>query len=93
MVLIEFPRPGNCSLGFVTGTTRRITEAFGHQELINCFVPTTPNPTSGFFLLIPNDELIEVDLAVEDAFKLIMSAGLVGPSDQGSLDRSGQPQI
>jgi uncharacterized membrane protein len=52
-----------------------VTEA----EMINCFVPTTPNPTSGFYLLVPEGDLTEVDMSVEDAFKLVMSAGLVTP--------------
>ncbi len=47
--------------------------------MINCFVPTTPNPTSGFYLLVPDEDLIEIALSVEDAFKLVMSAGLVTP--------------
>jgi uncharacterized membrane protein len=47
--------------------------------MINCFVPTTPNPTSGFYLLIPEEDLTEVALSVEEAFKLVMSAGLVTP--------------
>jgi uncharacterized membrane protein len=46
---------------------------------VNCFIPTTPNPTSGFYLLVPESDVREVDLSVEDAFKLIMSAGLVSP--------------
>jgi uncharacterized membrane protein len=47
--------------------------------MINCFLPTTPNPTSGFYLLVPEEEILEVALSVEEAFKLVMSAGLVTP--------------
>ena len=47
--------------------------------MINCFLPTTPNPTSGFYLLVPESEIRAVDLTVEEAFKLVMSAGLVTP--------------
>jgi uncharacterized membrane protein len=47
--------------------------------MLNCFLPTTPNPTSGFYLLVPEDEVIDTDMSVEDAFKLVMSAGLVAP--------------
>ena len=56
--------------------------------MLNCFIPTTPNPTSGFYLLVPEEETREVDLSVEDAFKVIMSAGLVTPvaaTEQASL--------
>jgi uncharacterized membrane protein len=93
VVLVEFPRKGMYALAFTTGTARGIVQDMTKEEVINCFIPTTPNPTSGFFLLIPNDELIEIDISVEDAFKLVMSAGLVSPSAQVALDRSGQPQI
>jgi uncharacterized membrane protein len=47
--------------------------------MINCFLPTTPNPTSGFYLLVPEDDITDLDLSVEDAFKIVMSAGLVTP--------------
>jgi uncharacterized membrane protein len=53
--------------------------------MINCFLPTTPNPTSGYYLLIPESDLIELDLSVEEAFKLVMSAGLVAPERAVSL--------
>jgi uncharacterized membrane protein len=49
--------------------------------MINCFLPTTPNPTSGFYLLVPEEEAVETQLSVEEAFKLVMSAGLVSPAE------------
>ena len=79
VVLIEYPRRGIYALAFTTGHARGIVQEVTEPEMINCFVPTTPNPTSGFYLLAPEDDLIEVDLSVEDAFKLVMSAGLVTP--------------
>jgi uncharacterized membrane protein len=83
VVIIEYPRKGVYALAFTTGRTRGPVEAaIPEQDLINCFVPTTPNPTSGFYLAIPESDLYEVDLSVEDAFKLIMSAGMVGPPDE-----------
>jgi len=81
VVLIEFPRRGIYALAFTTGAAKGIVQEKTEQEMINCFVPTTPNPTSGFYLLVPNDELIEIELSVEDAFKLVMSAGLVSPEN------------
>jgi uncharacterized membrane protein len=54
------------------------------EFMINCFMPTTPNPTSGFYLLVPEKELIETTLTVEDAFKLVMSAGLVTPGQRAT---------
>jgi uncharacterized membrane protein len=79
VVLIEYPRRGVYALAFTTGPARGILQEVTEVEMINCFVPTTPNPTSGFYLLIPEGDLIDVDVSVEDAFKLVMSAGLVTP--------------
>lgn len=80
VVLIEYPRKGIWGLAFVTGPARGIlAEIEPQQRLVNCFVPTTPNPTSGFYLLVPENDIREVNLSVEDAFKVIMSAGLVVP--------------
>jgi uncharacterized membrane protein len=56
--------------------------------MLNCFIPTTPNPTSGFYLLVPESDTREVDLSVEDGFKVIMSAGIVTP-----LERSTQASL
>ena len=80
-MLLEYPRRGVYALAFTTGPARGIVQEVTELEMINCFVPTTPNPTSGFYLLVPEDDLIEVDLSVEDAFKLVMSAGLVTPDN------------
>ncbi len=79
VVLIEYPRRGVYALAFTTGPAKGILQEVMEQEMINCFVPTTPNPTSGFYLLVPEDDLIQINLSVEDAFKLVMSAGLVTP--------------
>jgi uncharacterized membrane protein len=79
VVLIEYPRKGLYALAFTTGTARGIVQQVTPQTMVNCFLPTTPNPTSGFYLLVPEDDVIDVDLTVEDAFKLVMSAGMVTP--------------
>jgi uncharacterized membrane protein len=81
VAIIEYPRQGLYALAFVTGPARGVVQAAHETPLVNCFVPTTPNPTSGFYLLIPRDDLIEIDMSVEDAFKLVMSAGLVYPGE------------
>jgi uncharacterized membrane protein len=86
VVLIEYPRKGVYALAFTTGPAKGIVQEITEEEVINCFVPTTPNPTSGFYLLIPEGELIEVALTVEDAFKLVMSAGLVTPEALPRVD-------
>ncbi len=83
VVLIEYPRRGVFALAFTTGPARGRVQQMTEKHMINCFLPTTPNPTSGFYLLVPQDEVYEVDLTVEDAFKIVMSAGLVWPSERG----------
>jgi uncharacterized membrane protein len=84
VVLIEYPRKGIYALAFTTGPARGVVQDVTEARMINCFLPTTPNPTSGFYLLVPEDEVKEADLTVEDAFKLVMSAGIVAPGDNGS---------
>ena len=85
VVMIEYPRRGVYALAFVTGTARGLIQEATEQTMINCFLPTTPNPTSGFYLLVPEEDVIEVDLSVEEAFKVIMSAGLVTPETPEQL--------
>ncbi len=90
VVLIEYPRKGLYALAFTTGPARgAVADALAGKSLVNCFVPTTPNPTSGFYLLVAEDELREVDLSVEDAFKVIMSAGLVTPEAEAPKSSRG----
>jgi uncharacterized membrane protein len=79
VVLIEYPRKGIYALAFTTGAARGVVQEATEKQMINCFLPTTPNPTSGFYLLVPEDEIIEANMSVEAAFKLVMSAGLVTP--------------
>jgi uncharacterized membrane protein len=86
VVLIEYPRKGLYAIAFTTGLTRGpVGRALPGQRLVNCFLPTTPNPTSGFYLLVPEADITDVDLSVEDAFKVIMSAGLVTPGEAGPV--------
>lgn len=86
VVLIEYPRKGVFALAFTTGPARGAVQAALQQNMVNCFVPTTPNPTSGFYLLIPEEEVRPVDLTVEEAFKIVMSAGLVTPETLSALE-------
>jgi uncharacterized membrane protein len=79
VVMIQYPREGIYALAFTTGPARGVLQEATERHMINCFLPTTPNPTSGFYLLVPEDEIIETQLTVEEAFKLVMSAGLVTP--------------
>lgn len=81
VVLIQFPRHGVWSLGFVTGTTSgEVARRTGNGEaMVNVFVPTTPNPTSGFLMFVPPGELVHLDMSVEDGLKMLVSIGLVTP--------------
>lgn len=81
VVMIEYPRKGVYALAFVTGEAGGELQQALPSRMINCFLPTTPNPTSGFYLLVPEEDIINLDLSVEDAFKIVMSAGLVTPED------------
>ena len=75
VVLIEYPRKGVWAVGFATKENRGIMSQKTNQKLINVFVPTTPNPTSGFLLMFPIDDVIYLDMTFEEASKFIVSAG------------------
>jgi uncharacterized membrane protein len=79
VVLTEFPRQGVYSIGFMTGETP--TELSGHQTTVyyNVFIPTTPNPTAGFFLIIPKEQVIITTLSRQEAMALIISGGIIQP--------------
>ena len=85
--MMACPRKGIYALAFTTGPTRGRLQTLTEQRMINCFLPTTPNPTSGYYLLVPEEEIQEVDLTVEEAFKLVMSAGLVTPDELPAAER------
>lgn len=78
-VLIEFPGPGSYALAWVTAEENRLAEAWLGEPCLNVFVATTPNPTSGYFLIVPKRHARAVDLTIEDAMKLVISAGAVVP--------------
>ena len=86
VVLIEYPRYGIWTLAFMTGVTRGELQRVTEQELVNIFVPTTPNPTSGFFLMVPATDVFELQMSVDDAFKLIVSGGMVVPPDRPAIE-------
>lgn len=77
VAVVEYPRKGIRSIAFITGTTppsqhHNTTD----RELVSLFIPTTPNPTSGYYIMVPPEDVSELDISVEDAFRLIVSAGL-----------------
>ena len=79
VVLVEYPRKGSWAVGFATKENKGEIQKKTNKELINVFVPTTPNPTSGFLLMFPKEEVIYLDMNFEEASKFIVSAGTSNP--------------
>ena len=82
VVLVEFPRPGIWSVGFMTGDEHPEVELHAGRDIISVFVPTTPNPTTGFLCLLPKEDVTVMDMSVADGIKYIMSLGAVAPDHQ-----------
>ncbi|HBN21623.1 MAG TPA: hypothetical protein DD412_00095 [Holosporales bacterium] len=80
VVLIEYPRKGLWSIGFVTGVTQGEVQQGTKQEVVNVFVPTTPNPTSGYLLFVPRSDLTLMSMSVEEGIKMVVSAGIITPN-------------
>ena len=87
-VMLQYPRKGVWSIGFVTGATQGEVQANTKAETINVFVPTTPNPTSGYLLFVPKKELIYLNMSVEEAVKLVVSAGIITPPSAKDPDKN-----
>ncbi len=78
-ILIEYPRAGVWSIGFITGDPIGEVQQKTAEHVLTCFVPTTPNPTSGFIVLVPKKDIIPLDMSVEQAMRLVISLGVVTP--------------
>ncbi|MCC5959375.1 MAG: DUF502 domain-containing protein [Rhodobacteraceae bacterium] len=89
--LVQYPRPGIWAMAFISTTTRgEIGDHLsGKGDMVSIFLPTTPNPTSGFLLFVPREDVIELDMSIEDAAKLVISAGLVYPDTRKGKPRNG----
>jgi uncharacterized membrane protein len=81
VALMEYPRPGVWVLCFVTGSTKGEVQRKTLKDMVNVFVPTTPNPTSGFLLFVPRNQIIPLDMTVEAGIKMVVSAGMIIPED------------
>lgn len=79
VVLVNYPKQGTFALGFVTSEAKGEVQAKTRSEVINVFVPTTPNPTSGFLLMVPQDEVIPLEMSVAEGMKLVISGGSLVP--------------
>src|SRR5262245_1579582 len=86
VVLVEFPRAGQYAIGFITGDTYAEIEAKTGQKLVGVFVPTTPNPTAGFLVLVPANAVIKLDMSVAEGVKFVVSLGAIAP-EYTSLSR------
>jgi len=82
VVLFEYPRRGSWAIGFITGRTEGEVQNVTEEEVVNVFLPTTPNPTSGYLLFIPRSELVLLDMTVEEGIKMVVSGGIVTPPDR-----------
>ncbi|MEE8572825.1 MAG: DUF502 domain-containing protein [Gemmatimonadota bacterium] len=88
-VLVPYPTDGIWAVGFVTNEDAPVMSRIIGEPCVNVFIPTTPNPTSGFMLIVPRNRAKEVDITVEDAMKVIISAGTVSPGETPVLVRRG----
>lgn len=79
VVLVEYPRKGVWTIGFVTGKVSPQLQNHLSEEVISVFIPTTPNPTSGWYTVVPKQEVVDIDISIEDAFKVLISGGIVSP--------------
>ncbi|CAA7614009.1 conserved hypothetical protein [Magnetospirillum sp. LM-5] len=90
VALIQYPRPGVWTIAFITGTTAGEVKSHFDQEMVNVYVPTTPNPTSGFLLFLPRADLRVLNMSVEDGLKMVLSTGIIVPEWHGGED---QPEL
>ena len=89
VVLIEFPRRGLLAIGFVTGESRGEVQRITRENMLNVFVPTMPNPTSGFLIFSPPEELTEVSMTIEEGIKYVVSGGIVSPPEFKIIEAKG----
>jgi uncharacterized membrane protein len=79
VVLVEYPRVGVWSIGFVTGALGSEVRSHFANEMLSVFIPTTPNPTTGWYAIVPESDVITLSMPIEDAFKVVISGGIVSP--------------
>ena len=82
VVLVEYPRKGLFSVGFVTGLVGPSLQPELDETLLSVFIPTAPNPTTGWYTLVPESSVKDLNISVEDAFRTIISAGIVNPDER-----------
>jgi uncharacterized membrane protein len=90
VALIEYPRRGIWAIGFLTGATEGEVQRRTDEKMLNVFLPTTPNPTSGFLLFVPREEVVFLDMSVEEGIKMVVSAGIVTPQELAKKAEEGK---
>lgn len=85
VVLVEFPRKDCWTVGFVTGVAKGEIQRMTKSDVVNVFIPTTPNPTSGYLIFVPRGDVMTLSMSVEDGIKLVVSGGIVAPPDPSEL--------
>lgn len=85
VLLVEYPRKGLWSIAFQTGSAEMVGEHLG-KEMVSLFIPTTPNPTSGFLMIMPKSEVIELDMSIDEALKFIISLGMMRTVEPAELN-------
>ena len=93
VVLFEYPRRGSWAMGFITGRTEGEIQDLTAEEVVNVFLPTTPNPTSGYLLFLPRRELVKLSMTVEEGIKMVVSGGIVTPPDRRPPELRGKKLI
>jgi uncharacterized membrane protein len=93
VVLVEFPRPGMWSIGFLTGVTEGEVQELTDEEVLNVYIPTTPNPTSGYLCFVARSEVYPLSMSVEEGIKMVVSGGLVIPPDRRPPEERKKPPI
>ncbi|PSB03322.1 DUF502 domain-containing protein [Merismopedia glauca] len=88
VVLVEYPRPGMWAIAFVTGTLENAKPARLTEKMLSIFIPTTPNPATGWYAIVPEADVVDLAISIEDAFKVVISGGIVTPNAAIALPTS-----
>ena len=91
VVLVQFPRKGIYTIGFVTGDAHGEIKHLLKSDMVNVFLATVPNPTTGFFLMMPKEDVIPLSMSIEDGIKIIMSGGIIVPEFNNKIQQSKTP--
>lgn len=90
VVLVEYPRKGIWSMGFLTGITKGEVQELTQDDVLNVFIPTTPNPTSGYLLFVPKQDIVPLSMTVEEGIKMVISGGIITPHTHGQPNEESQ---